>query len=206
MIYKPETVEENLANIIFIKNNFQIFIDSYIHQYNSIFSIFNNQINYNQALMYGFINNTTNFEMEVSKLAYSIFGFTNDVYHRVSYALDCWDRRSKNNSAGASFKRYYQNLKRLNKEGYITGKERQTLLGLRGQRNETAHYGRIKFITYIFNNRFEVYRLLNIAQELLESVIEINELKYKRYINSQFEFLEELDKTLKEYNYCIMNA
>ncbi|WP_346866654.1 MULTISPECIES: hypothetical protein [unclassified Clostridium] len=201
MYYKPVTVEENIANIVWMKNNIYGLVNSYVNQFNSMTLIYSNSYYYNNAIAMGIINYNSNYELEVTKIAYSIFGFSNDLYHRISYALDCWNRISTKSKNGASFKNYDQVVKIIKNKNIIDGSEKEALLDFRKKRNFTTHYGKIIFIRYIFNNYNLLYNLLVTIENLLIKQSNIDDFSYCNYLEQQSDFIEDLKETLNEFSF-----
>lgn len=198
MKYKPQTIEENLANIVWMRNNFYPIIDSYISQYNCLNQIYSNPFTFNAALGIGVISPYTNYEIEISKMTYSIFGFLNDVYNRISYGLDCWNRHSNKIKAGASTENYDNLIRVLKSKKVITGVEKASLLRFRPVRNYSTHYGKIIFSDYLFRNAGLLYQILISIENLLRANSFDNQ-NYLNYLNSQSNFIQDLQNTMSDF-------
>ncbi|WP_058953065.1 hypothetical protein [Clostridium tyrobutyricum] len=192
--YKPDTIEENLANIVFIKNNFWNLINSYIFDYNNLIETYTNINFYNYRL-----NPYSSFENEMIKFAYSVWGFTNDIYERICYALDCWKRIISKKKDGATDKNYDKVIKKLKEKNLIDKRDVPHILNFRSARNYSTHYGRIQFINYIFNHSSLVYSLLETTGDILMQQLNINNEQYLYYIDRQLDFISELKQTLEIY-------
>lgn len=197
--YKPQTVEENLANIVFIKNDFCNIINGYLFDYKNLMETYNNVYIYNYKLMNGMINPFSNLQNEIIRFAYSVWGFTNDVFERISYALDCWKRLDNINSGGATDKNYDQVIRKMQKSNLINGKEVNDILNFRMQRNYGTHYGRIQFINYIFNNSNLIYNLLITIENMILQKGDINNQQYLYYMDRQLDFIGQVQLELEGY-------
>ncbi|KLU76028.1 hypothetical protein [Clostridium botulinum] len=194
MKYKPETLEENLSNTIWIQNNIYQIINHLTIRFNVIQNIYRNQYTYNQALRMGFINYNWNYEIAMAELAYSIYGFTNDIYNRIAYALDFINR----NEVGRSIKNYDRDIKKLSKKELISEQDKEDLLRFRLARNYGTHYGKVMFIDYIFRNVHLIYNVVGIIKQLLSSYT-INIVEYKSFLENQYSFIQDLKSNLEDY-------
>ncbi|OCA97867.1 hypothetical protein [Clostridium beijerinckii] len=194
MKYKPETFEENLSNIRWIQSNIYPIINHLTTRFNVIQDIYTNQHTYNQALHMGFINYNWNYEIAMADLAYSIYGFTNDIYNRIAYALDLINR----DDVGRSIKNYDRDIKKLSQMELIGKQDKEDLLRFRLARNYGTHYGKVVFIDYIFRNVHSIYNVVGIINQLLSNYT-INILEYKKFLEEQYSFIEDLKNNLEDY-------
>lgn len=194
MKYKPETLEENLSNIRWIQNNIYPIINHLTTRFNVIQDIYTNQYAYNQALHMGFINYNWNYEIAMADLAYSIYGFTNDIYNRIAYALDLINR----DDFGRSIKNYDRDIKKLSQIELISKQDKEDLLRFRLARNYGTHYGKVVFIDYIFRNVHSIYNVVGIINQLFSNYT-INILEYKKYLEEQYSFIQDLKNNLEDY-------
>lgn len=185
--HKPDTLEEVLANVVWSKNTFNQTIDRYIRKYNEI-----------QRLKF---YNPYLFETEVMDFAYMIYGFTNDVFHRIAYGLDYWfiKSESKDKNTGVTTRNYYKRINFLRNRESIDPQDAQTMVNFSRARNFGTHYGKLVFIDYIFCNIHIVYNLLDVTTQLLQNTGDINELEYRRYLNGQLNFINDLENTLSAF-------
>lgn len=185
--YKPNTLEEVLANVVLAKNTFGQSINRYTSKYNVIYQL----RFYNPYL----------FETEITDFAYMIFGFTNDVFHRIAYGLDYWfiQSESKDKNAGVSTKNYYQRINFLRNKKRINQQDAETLCNFSRARNFGTHYGKLVFIDYIFCNIHIINNLLEVTIQLLQNTANVNDLEYRRYLNGQLDFINDLENTLNSY-------
>lgn len=194
MKYKPETLEENLSNIRWIQSNIYPIINHLITRFNVIQDIYTNQYSYNQALYMGFINYNWNYEIAMADLAYSIYGFTNDIYNRIAYALDLINR----DDVGRSIKNYDRDIRKLSQMELINKQDKEDLLRFRLARNYGTHYGKVVFIDYIFRNVHSIYNVVGIINQLLSNYT-INILEYKKFLEEQYSFIQDLKNNLEDY-------
>lgn len=194
MKYKPETLEENLSNIRWIQSNIYPIINHLTTRFNVVQDIYTNQYTYNQALRMGFINYNWNYEIAMADLAYSIYGFTNDIYNRIAYALDFINR----NEVGRSIKNYDRDIKKLSQMELINEQDKEDLLRFRLARNYGTHYGKVMFIDYIFRNTYLIYNVVGIINQVLSNYT-INILEYKKFLEQQYSFIEDLKSNLEDY-------
>lgn len=200
--YAPKTLEENLANVVWMKSTYFFRINDFIWKYNSIHRIFNNQYYYMNALNFGFIRPNATLESEMTMISYSVYGFVNDLFHRIAHALECWDITKRNINAGVTTKNYKKHIETLKEKSLINKSDEPILQELRRSRHYATHCGKLSFITYIFNNSNLIYNLLCIAEDLLRKEGHINELEYQKYLDSQTNFITDLEYTLKEFSIC----
>ena len=200
-LYKPESLEENLSNVRYLKSIFWKDINAFGCSYRRTWQIYNNPIYYNQAVYYGFINPYMNtYEDEIRHLAYEIFGFTSNVFETLSYALDCWriHNGSLQKNRKITDKEYDQAINLLAKKKKIVGKDKETLLKFRPQRNLYTHYGKIQFCDYIFNNSGVLYNLIDVVEKLLGQM-EINETLLLEFNRQQGNYIEQMKEVLEEF-------
>lgn len=195
--YAPQTVEANLASVIMLKNNFYAYMNYYFNQCRYINWKYSNMWNYNLNVNNGGICSTV--EIEMGALAYSIYGFANNLYQSISHGLDCWNLTRKKIRAGVTDKNYDRLIKILSEEEYIAKNEEMTLLNFRKSRNFSTHNGRITFMEYIFQNGNLIYNLLELIGNLLKNIAVIDITQYQQGLESQMCFMEELRDTLLEY-------
>lgn len=185
--HKPNTLEVVLANVVLAKDTFRQSISRYISKYNAI----------QQLKFY----NPYLFEAEITDFAYMICGFTNDVFHRIAYGLDYWFIQSegKDKNAGVSTENYYKRINFLRNKKRINPQDAETLCNFSRARNFGTHYGKLVFIDYIFCNTHVIHNLLEVTMQLLQNIGNINELGYRRYLNGQLDFINDLENTLNSY-------
>lgn len=81
-------------------------------------------------------------------LAYSAYGFANNLYQSISHGLDCWNLTRNKIRAGVTDKNYDKLIKTLSEEKYIEKNEKITLHNFRKSRNFSTHNGKITFMEY----------------------------------------------------------
>jgi hypothetical protein len=192
-MYTPKTLEENWANVRRMTEDYWWYIQKIRNDY----GIITNKFWYNG----GNYNNVARreYELDMQWLAYGVFGFTSDIYERLAYAVDYWrrlqDRRNKDNP---SDKKYDQSLRLLAEKRKITGDMKEKLLPFRIERNNGTHYGRIILVDYILRNAQVVYEFICVVDNLL-SGYDYNELQYKQFMNSQTQFVQDIEKLFSTF-------
>lgn len=194
--YKPDTLEENLANIRQLKVTFIPMVNHLYDEFNTIQKLGTNQYFFSQAIYMGFINYNWNYELAMSTLAYSVYGFTNDVYNRIAYALDFINRSKQ----GRSIKNYERDISNLANKKSISISDKQVLVGFKAARNYGTHYGKVVFVGYIFNNISLIYNIINFIDIAL-SEFSFNEVKYNRFLDNQYDFIYDLKQELQTYEF-----
>lgn len=199
-LYKPESLEENLSNVRYLKSIFWKDINKFVWSYRQTWQIYHNPISYSQAVYYGFINPLSTYEDEIRHLAYEIFGFTSNVFETLSYALDCWrihnDSLQKNRKI--TDKEYDQAINLLAKKKKIMGNDKEILLKFRPQRNFYVHYGKIQFCDYIFNNSGILYNLIDVVEKMLGQM-GMNETLLLEFNRQQGYYIEQMKEVLEEF-------
>lgn len=191
--YKLETLEENLANIKQMEINFYSIISGFINR-----AFLNERLSkdfwyLNYAKTMGYVDYYWNYERGMAELAYSIYGFTNDVYHRIAYALDCINRKK----LGRTIKNYEKDIRNL-KFHEITNGEKEILINLKKERNYATHHGNIVFISYIFKFKDLIYNLLYYIDCMLSnSCINVEQFEY--FMSCNYNFINELKINLECY-------
>lgn len=193
--YKPTSLEENYSNIVYMRNIFCNQINSYIYQYNNIVRIYTSPYLYNQFLCANLINPYLTYEGAIRELAYSILGFTVELFERISYALDYWRVKIKNKKRNITNSEYDYSIQLLNQKNKITSRDKEILLNYRIKRNYYTHYGRIIFCRYIFDNSYTIYNLLLVIENLL-SDMNVNQIEVEKFLVSQEDFIIEMEKVL----------
>lgn len=202
LFYKPESVEENYSNVQILYDIYWNEISAFIWEFNNIQWKYSDIGRYNQLVYQNPINPYLNDpEAEIRHLAYKIFGFTSTVFATLSYALDCWRKRtdSKQKNRNITDKQYDQAVRLLEEKHKISGDDKEVLLGFRTQRNYCTHYGRIQFCTFIFDNSVVLYNLIQVITLLL-SQMDIDNDIVKKFNLQQGDYIEKIKDVLSEYS------
>ena len=199
--YKPTSIEENYSNILRLLQFFECRIRGYIWEYNEIVYKYQDINRYNQYLCIGAINPYINsYEEEMQDLAYKIHGFATNVFETLAYAMDCWrikvDYSQRNRRI--TDKAYDQALELLVRRNKISGKDKETLLGFRQERNYINHYGRIQFCRFVFEHSNEIYGLICTVAKLLE-IMQMDEIIVANFDAQQLNFLKEMENELSKF-------
>ncbi len=198
--YKPESKEENYANVIFLKENFWNIINGQIWNFNQMEYRYMNASYYNWLLANNLVNPYMNYGVEMLNFAFSVFGFASDTYERIAYALDCWHRAKdkKLQNRKASNSEFSQAVEMLKTKNKIDRKDVPVVLNFRLERNFATHYGRIQFVKYIFNNANVIYNLICVTCDQLKS-LEIDEDNFIKFYNAQYDFIKDIREALNDF-------
>lgn len=202
--YKPYTLEENYYNIMYLQQDFIYQVKGYIWKIGDVVSRYQNPQRYYQFLALGAINPYINgYEREMRDLAYDIWGFTSCVYETLAYALDYWQVHInyKPKYRVVTDKEYDKSIALLKEKRKINGEEKETLLKFRKDRNSSAHYGRIQFCRYIFDNYQLIWKVISIIKSLLEDM-RVNFKDVEKFREEQCAMIEEMKEVFEGFEQC----
>lgn len=132
--------------------------------------------------------------VEYSKIRFGLIAYTNYLWHIIAYGLYHWEGCKEHYKRGnVTTIRYTDILRKLNKKKKKCGLNIQHLSQLKYERHELIHSIRGGNATYVIDNAEEIYKILEVLEDLLKCYIDHS------VIILHPDEIEEFEECMREY-------